>query len=674
MASRADSTTLAYSNAFSKWSRFASDHNLTAIPAEPSHVSLYLTHLIQGSLTAGSTKQTVESAFYSIQWAHQIAGLPSPTEHPFVKNLVESARRLLGRPVIKKQPVTTEVISELVEHFKDSSSLKDDKHLSYTRVRELVKQKLSLVVDDVSVFGTHSFRSGGATTAAQAGISSRQLMQHDMNINKVLFLDLIAASRYRDGFRAIDILSILKEKIAFLSGGRDKRGGPILTFPARSVEKIKYEELRKLMMYLASIPSDEARDVGFSVIIDMRHSTWNGVKPLLKVLQECFPSNINMAYIIKPENFWQKHRTSLGSSKLKFETSMISQEGLYRFIDPSQLTQDFDGTLPYDHDEWIELRQALEEFVWQALDLLNKMEKLRVELCDMDFPHDVQGAKEMIDDHANLKRRVLKAPVEYLYTEGQKLIHRLSGTTLEECTTDSGYSGSSSSSSMTSANADFHGALPRISNLLKNLHSKREYLQEMWHARKLKLDQCFQMRVFEQDCEKMFDWIGHNRELFLVNYTEIGQESSMAIELQDEHRNFKSQSLNAYANINRIMSVANRLSEAGHYASYEIRLTATRLDREWKTFAAGLDERSTLLAMSVSFHKKAEDYLSHVYEWVDECQLVNIPSEPGDLEDMLTDHEKVYEVMNHSYSEVYYYGKDILDLIQHLQVHHLSNH
>lgn len=28
---------------------------------------------------------------------------------------------------------------------------------------------------------------------------------------------------------------------------------------------------------------------------------------------------IHIAFIIKPEKFWQKHRTSMGTSKLKFE-------------------------------------------------------------------------------------------------------------------------------------------------------------------------------------------------------------------------------------------------------------------------------------------------------------------------------------------------------------------
>ena len=39
-------------------------------------------------------------------------------------------------------------------------------------------------------------------------------------------------------------------------------------------------------------------------------------------LQECFPGNIHMAYIIKPGGFWEKQRTSLGSAKYNFEVSV----------------------------------------------------------------------------------------------------------------------------------------------------------------------------------------------------------------------------------------------------------------------------------------------------------------------------------------------------------------
>ena len=37
------------------------------------------------------------------------------------------------------------------------------------------------------------------------------------------------------------------------------------------------------------------------------------------------------------------------------------------------------------------------------------------------------------------------------------------------------------------------------------------------------------------------------------------------------------------------------------------RSVAARLDNTWKNFAAGLDERTTVLSLSVLFHQKAEN-------------------------------------------------------------------
>ena len=46
-------------------------------------------------------------------------------------------------------------------------------------------------------------------------------------------------------------------------------------------------------------------------------------KAILKVLQEHFSGYVHVAYIIKPDNFWQKQRTSLASHKYKFEVNVF---------------------------------------------------------------------------------------------------------------------------------------------------------------------------------------------------------------------------------------------------------------------------------------------------------------------------------------------------------------
>lgn len=59
-----------------------------------------------------------------------------------------------------------------------------------------------------------------------------------------------------DGLRALDVAALLQERVAVLSGGRDRRGGPVLHFPATPRrERAKPEDYRRLLQYLLSIPS-----------------------------------------------------------------------------------------------------------------------------------------------------------------------------------------------------------------------------------------------------------------------------------------------------------------------------------------------------------------------------------------------------------------------------------
>ena len=50
--------------------------------------------------------------------------------------------------------------------------------LSYTRMRELLREKLTDVGLDANKFGLHSLRSGGATAAANAGVPDRLFKRH----------------------------------------------------------------------------------------------------------------------------------------------------------------------------------------------------------------------------------------------------------------------------------------------------------------------------------------------------------------------------------------------------------------------------------------------------------------------------------------------------------------
>lgn len=54
-----------------------------------------------------------------------------------------------------------------------------------------------------------------------------------------------------------------------------------------------------------------------------------------------------------------------------------------------------------------------------------------------------------------------------------------------------------------SGNADFQSAVPQISQLLDNLQSTKQHLNQLWSVKKMRLEQCLQLRIFEEDVEKV---------------------------------------------------------------------------------------------------------------------------------------------------------------------------
>ena len=61
---------------------------------------------------------------------------------------------------------------------KNGVKLRSHGGLSYTRMRELLLEKLSEVGLDPKKYGLHSLRSGGATAAANAGVPDRLFKRH----------------------------------------------------------------------------------------------------------------------------------------------------------------------------------------------------------------------------------------------------------------------------------------------------------------------------------------------------------------------------------------------------------------------------------------------------------------------------------------------------------------
>lgn len=73
-------------------------------------------------------------------------------------------------------------------------------------------------------------------------------------MRSIFFIYFIAHRRF-EGLRAVDVMAILQEQLAILSGGRDKKGRAIITFQATPRrERAKPEDYKGLLEYLLAIP------------------------------------------------------------------------------------------------------------------------------------------------------------------------------------------------------------------------------------------------------------------------------------------------------------------------------------------------------------------------------------------------------------------------------------
>ncbi|XP_060597906.1 uncharacterized protein LOC132751710 [Ruditapes philippinarum] len=180
LSSKACNTSKKYQRSYNSWSKWARQHSLVVFPANDVDFSLYLVSLIQSC----NSPSTVDEAFYGMKWANDLAGnLNNPCSSFLVKSVREALHRILGHRVSRKEPVTPEILFKLVNVFGDTDSsncykLRGTSPLSYTRARELILDMFEHIGLDKSKFGLHSLRSGGASAAANAGVSDRLFKRH----------------------------------------------------------------------------------------------------------------------------------------------------------------------------------------------------------------------------------------------------------------------------------------------------------------------------------------------------------------------------------------------------------------------------------------------------------------------------------------------------------------
>lgn len=110
-SSKSVSTNKKYDIYFNKFKKWCIRYSVNSLPASVATVAVYLSGLVQQSVS----ESVLLAHFYSIKWYHDFSLFDNPCEDRLIQLMVEGAKRILSRPLIKKEPITPQHLHELIK-------------------------------------------------------------------------------------------------------------------------------------------------------------------------------------------------------------------------------------------------------------------------------------------------------------------------------------------------------------------------------------------------------------------------------------------------------------------------------------------------------------------------------------------------------------------------------
>ncbi|XP_038672416.1 guanine nucleotide exchange factor DBS isoform X11 [Scyliorhinus canicula] len=436
---------------------------------------------------------------------------------------------------------------------------------------------------------------------------------------------------------AVDIIEQLQKQFAILSGGRSIDGAPIITFPEQTAfGDLSDEDFLSVVTYLTSIPSLDAASIGFIIIIDRRRDKWSSVKASLMRIAEAFPGNLQLVFILRPSRFIQRTIADIGirlqrnDFKMKVPIIMLNTiTDLHKYIEKSQLTRDLGGTLEYCNSQWIHHRTAIENFAMTVKTTAQLLQSFGTELAETELPNDVQSTKVLLTTHTE-KRNDLKEKLKLAVKEGNTLLVCIK----EPLTKNPNYI----------LNSDELENNATVERLLIQLDETENAFDQFWSKHHLKLDQCLQLRHFEQDFREVkviLDCLIETEAAF----TDIGDSVACVERLLKELQLQEEKAQGSLEKAQLLAVRGDQLIQSNHYAIDSIRPKCNELRRICDDFINEMKKKHGVLGKSLEVHKQ----LDSAKEWcetgiyllasqaVDKCQ-----SQEG-AEAALQDIEKFLE-------------------------------
>ncbi|XP_033210466.1 SEC14 domain and spectrin repeat-containing protein 1-B isoform X2 [Belonocnema kinseyi] len=440
-------------------------------------------------------------------------------------------------------------------------------------------------------------------------------------------------------FEAVNILETLESGLAYLPGGRDREGRPLVVVnvpPGESPSTTK-SKLKTLLEYYLSIFSEDTKQNGLCLLIDARYAVWRVARTFIRLSTLLLGKNATSAIAVRPDGFWDKRVDNCTKSHKEGEPVYIPISRLYNFIDPTQLTYDLGGTKPYDHTEWIQSRVRIEEHTNDALKLITKMTDLRDRLRSLEGIRS-RESKDNLSSFWEIGTEVTYAARRILHT-GRSLISSMSRDSAQ----------------------DVLDAVQEIHKVLDSIELKQVEVENAWTEMERNLDTVREIKNLEEGVSKVTNWILGPADSMLNARYHIGFDVASSEELRREHEKLELECRDTYG---RYAELLHRIDNVPNGCiSDDLKSQRDFMDFVCRSFATRLERRRNVLITSQRFFRLVSEYFDKTSEVFDKLIMGNRSHDYSQAEAKLQKLEKSQAMLETLENDLVKEGEKLSDIL-----------
>ncbi|EYC40878.1 hypothetical protein Y032_0592g400 [Ancylostoma ceylanicum] len=370
---------------------------------------------------------------------------------------------------------------------------------------------------------------------------------------------------------------------------------------------LHYEDLVSVLGYFSEIISEYAAEKGLCILIDGRRMPPKALKNVLRASQQAFYHQIRMAIIVQPEKFLHQQKINLDLilEGYEFRTVLVSLHKLSKYIDISQLPENFGGTFAYDAEQWCDERE--------------KIETMMTDLSNLQ--------QDLIQSNGRLQI----SPEDATIVAGKRLVADLKK----------------------SENVHYNVAAKGLKKKIDEIEHLASLPQKEAELSKLNAENEERCRMLEEHAEgvnRLLDWIEGPGEKWLLTLHEIGENKDEARQLVKEHQQLALKSKEIVSQADELADLASRLMAAVPAHSITLEKAREQVRGLARQYANRVERQTGMARQSEEFHTKMSELTRKTDVLLESLctdlmmnDLAAVESEKSNLEEKVSAMEKMYE-------------------------------